>query len=64
MRQTRYYIPPDETVAEKELRLQREETWKWNHEYWSDHNREFFEVRKPSFSMGLMSLELWYNFYT
>ncbi|XP_064622773.1 COA8 family protein Y39B6A.34, mitochondrial-like [Lineus longissimus] len=46
MRQIRYYIPPDETLAENQLRLQREETWRWNHEYWTKHNQQFFEEKE------------------
>nr|CAD7203285.1 unnamed protein product [Timema douglasi] len=37
-------VAPDESPLEKEYRLAREETAKWNEIFWSKHNTSFFKV--------------------
>nr|CAD7267507.1 unnamed protein product [Timema shepardi] len=39
-------VAPDESPLEKEYRLAREETAKWNELFWSKHNTSFFKERK------------------
>jgi hypothetical protein len=36
---------PNETVLEREVRLKQEALQQWNHKYWEDHNKRFFEGR-------------------
>jgi len=44
MRIIKFYVAPNETELEKEYRLMREDTQNWHHEFWSMHNRNFFQV--------------------
>lgn len=44
LRPVQFYIPGDEMSAEKDLRLKREDTQKWNQEFWAKHNRSFIQV--------------------
>ena len=39
-----FYIPPDETEAEKEYRLRRAQVQEWNHIFWTNHNVKFIQV--------------------
>lgn len=39
-----FYIPPDETEAEKEYRLRRAQVQEWNHLFWTIHNVQFTQV--------------------
>lgn len=40
------HIPKNETALEMRLRLMQEEVEKWNHEFWSNHNKSFYQVLK------------------
>ncbi|KAI0210551.1 Cytochrome c oxidase assembly factor 8 [Lamellibrachia satsuma] len=46
LRPLKFHIPPNESRMEKEYRLLREETQKWNHEFWARHNRSFFKEKE------------------
>ena len=39
-----FYIPQDETDAEKEYRLRRAQVQDWNHVFWTAHNIQFTQV--------------------
>jgi len=38
------YIPENETVAQKVFRLRCIEVENWNQNFWSQHNKRFYEV--------------------
>lgn len=38
------HIPPNETNLQRELRLRRLAVEKWNHDFWTSHNKRFYEV--------------------
>ena len=40
------YIKENETNLEKTLRLRRIEVDAWNNDFWSKHNKRFYEVRQ------------------
>lgn len=40
------HIPKNETALEMRLRLMQEEVEKWNHEFWSNHNKSFYQERE------------------
>lgn len=42
----RFYVPPDETPAEKEFRLKRIEAQAFNHQFWTEHNSNFNKEKK------------------
>jgi hypothetical protein len=46
LRLIKFYVPPDETPAEREYRLMREDTQNWNQAFWTKHNRNFFELKE------------------
>ncbi|XP_014100594.1 COA8 family protein CG14806, mitochondrial-like [Bactrocera oleae] len=40
------HIPKDETALEMRLRQRQEEAEKWNHDFWSNHNKNFYQERE------------------
>ncbi|XP_071080363.1 COA8 family protein CBG23705, mitochondrial-like [Haliotis cracherodii] len=46
IRPVKYFIPPDETLLEKRYRERRQEVWKWNQEFWEEHNKLFVQKKK------------------
>ncbi|XP_067638249.1 COA8 family protein CG14806, mitochondrial [Eurosta solidaginis] len=40
------HVPKDETPLERRLRQRQNEVEKWNHEFWLQHNKSFYEERK------------------
>uniref|UniRef100_T1GQV5 Apoptogenic protein 1, mitochondrial n=1 Tax=Megaselia scalaris TaxID=36166 RepID=T1GQV5_MEGSC len=40
------HIPPNETSLEKRLRESRIMVEEWNHEFWSRHNKRFYEEKE------------------
>ncbi len=53
LRPVKFFIPPDESVVEKDFRTKREDVMKWNHEYWAKHNKKFIKVRKQLKNFGI-----------
>lgn len=37
--------PANETDLERDLRMSQDNLQEWNHKYWQDHNKRFFEGR-------------------
>lgn len=40
------FIPKDETLLEKQLRLKRAEVEQWNQDFWANHNQKFIKVAR------------------
>ncbi|XP_011201262.1 COA8 family protein CG14806, mitochondrial [Bactrocera dorsalis] len=40
------HIPKNETDLERRLRQMQEQTEKWNHDFWSNHNKNFYQERE------------------
>lgn len=44
IRVMKFSIPPNETAVEREYRERREALQKWHHQFWTKHNKSFFQV--------------------
>lgn len=44
LRHIRFYVPPDETSLERQLREARTNTQQWNQAFWAEHNAKFKKV--------------------
>lgn len=44
LREVVRHIPKNETPLQKELRTRRISVHKWNTEFWTNHNKRFYEV--------------------
>ncbi|CAL1527130.1 unnamed protein product [Lymnaea stagnalis] len=45
IRPVQFYVPPNETTAEKMFRLRRAEVLEWNQSFWAHHNSKFFKEK-------------------
>ncbi|GAB1609643.1 apoptogenic protein 1, mitochondrial-like isoform X2 [Argonauta hians] len=45
LRSTHFYVPPDESNTQRELRLKREQLQKFNHDFWTRQNITFFKKK-------------------
>lgn len=52
LRPRKYFIPEDETPTEQAFRIQQEETFKWNQQFWANHNKLFSQVGLDGLSKG------------
>jgi apoptogenic protein 1 len=46
LRKYKFYIPEDETAAERKYRIMRVQVYKWNQTYWSDQNIRYSVAKK------------------
>ncbi|XP_078001049.1 COA8 family protein Y39B6A.34, mitochondrial-like [Glandiceps talaboti] len=46
IRQVKYYIPDNESIAEKRYRLMREDNDRFNHQFWLKHNAAFIKAKE------------------
>ena len=55
LRQVVRHIPKNETKLQHSLRTKRTEVEDWNQEFWTSHNKRFFEVH-PEYSIMFFKL--------
>ncbi|XP_045166060.2 COA8 family protein CBG23705, mitochondrial-like [Mercenaria mercenaria] len=46
IRQMEFYIPEGETDIEKKYREKRQSVLEWHHEFWTEHNKNFFTQKE------------------
>ncbi|CAL8273992.1 unnamed protein product [Merluccius merluccius] len=48
-----YHVPPEETALERRLRMLRQQTETWNHEFWAHQNVTFSKEKEEFISSQL-----------
>ena len=62
IRFVKIFSPENETPLQKKLRLLREETQKFNHEFWAKHNGAFFQQKELYVKRTLAQKKMNMNF--
>lgn len=53
LRHIRFYVPPDETSLERQLREAHINTQQWNQAFWAEHNEKFKKIREEFIQTNL-----------